>query len=78
VLKLEQGCGGEVFLQVNGVAESVGNGDVRVTVDLYLYEGTTETPEDLDGMDQAVISLPANSFQSADLYVSNTAPRHTG
>jgi hypothetical protein len=72
VLKLEQGCGGEVFLQVIATGESIDNGDVRVTVDMFLYEGTTETPEDLDGRDQATVLVPANGFQSVDLYVSNT------
>jgi len=72
VLEIAQGCGGEVFLFVKAVAESIGNGNVRVTVDLFLYEGTTETPEDLDGTNQAVISLAADSFETVNVYVHNT------
>jgi len=72
VLKLEQGCGGEVFLQVVGTGVSLGDGSVRVDIEMFLYEGTTETPEDLDGTERGVVLVPANGFSQTDLYVSNT------
>lgn len=49
LLDLEEGVGGEVRGELDLNVQLLGNEDIRVSGSIRLYEGTSETTDDLDG-----------------------------
>jgi len=63
-LEYSKGCGGEVRAELHLDAQAMNNGDVRMTGNAYLYEGTSENTTDLDAQKAVNFLVPANNFKT--------------
>ena len=71
VMKLIDGAGGEMRVEVILVGQARNNGDVKISGKALLYEGTSEQTNDLDGDEPIEIIVPCDGFRSYSLTVNN-------
>ncbi len=71
VMTLIGKAGGEVRVELEAIAVPRPDGSVRVTIELKLYEGTSEESSDLDGSKTKVIVVPPDQILQTPLRVHN-------
>ena len=64
-------CGGEVRVEVHLTASVRNSGDVGVSGQVLLYEGTSTETNDLDGTQDVNITVPRDQFRSYSVQVTN-------
>jgi hypothetical protein len=72
VINIEQGVGGEVRGEMMATAQLMSNDRIRVGVDLWLYEGTSEGTTDLDGEKHTLFVLQRGQKLSKGMIAYNT------
>jgi hypothetical protein len=73
VIELVEGVGGEVRGELIINAQLLSNNRIRVYVDIWLYEGTSEATSDLDGERHSSFIVRAGATVSKTYMVYNTA-----
>ncbi|QPW51608.1 hypothetical protein G9298_28465 (plasmid) [Bacillus thuringiensis] len=58
-------CGKEVRIEISLNGLLLENGDIRVTGDIKLYEGVSDSSNDLDGTEDVNFLVPANGTPTA-------------
>lgn len=71
VMKLIDGAGGEMRVELTLIGQARSNGDVLITGQALLYEGTSEQTNDLDGDEAINIIIPRDGFRSYSFRVVN-------
>lgn len=71
VIKLIDGAGGEMRVELTLIGQARNNGDVIITGQAQLFEGTSEQTTDLDGDEPINIIVPRDGFRSYSLRVVN-------
>ena len=68
---VQKGAGGEVRVELDLTAVALTNGDIRVDGDAKLFEGTSESTNDLDGQRVFSTLVPKDRFTTRTVTVRN-------
>ncbi len=71
LMYMETRVGGELRIELRLIAQALPNGNVRIRGNVKLYEGTSETSNDLDGEKAFSTLVPANAYSSKDVTITN-------
>lgn len=72
VLHMECRWGGECRVELDLTGQMMDNGDVRISGNALLYEGTSESTGDLDGQTDFTALVPRGKTVSSSQTVKNT------
>lgn len=71
VLHMQKGVGGEVRVELDLIAQALVNGDIRITGTAKLFEGTSESSNDLDGIRDFNFLVPKDQFAPFAIEITN-------